>query len=106
CPVTLTYDPPAGKVVNQVAIAGEWNDFSSSALTMQGPDNQGNFRADFTVPTGLHAYKLVLDGSEWILDPAQGYRKYVDSTENSGLRVADCTRPRLSVRSSNKGSDT
>ncbi|MEZ4372859.1 MAG: alpha-amylase family glycosyl hydrolase [Polyangiaceae bacterium] len=102
CPVSLTYDPPAGKVVNQVAIAGEWNGFSASALPMQGPDSQGNFHADFTLPPGLHGYKLVLDGTDWVFDPAEGYRKYVGQTENSGLRVADCTRPQLSVESSAK----
>ncbi|MCB9585520.1 MAG: glycosyl hydrolase [Polyangiaceae bacterium] len=102
CPVSLTYDPPAGKVVSQASIAGEWNGFSASALPMQGPDSQGNFHADFQLPPGLYGYKLVLDGTEWVFDPAQGYRKYVDQTENSGLRVEDCTRPRLSVTSSSK----
>lgn len=103
CPVSLSYDPPAGKVITQVAIAGEWNGFSATALPMQGPDSAGNFHTDFSLPPGIHGYKLVLDGSEWILDPGQGYRKYVDQTENSGLRVPDCTRPRLTVLSTNKG---
>ncbi len=106
CPVSVSYDPPAGKVVNQVAIAGEWNAFSATALTMQGPDSQGIFHADFMLPPGLHGYKLVLDASEWVLDPGQGYRKYVDQTENSALRVADCTRPQLSVQSSSKAQGT
>ena len=97
CPVSIRYKPAAGASVSQVAVAGDWNQFDSGRDVLTGPDSAGQFSIALALTPGMHAYKLVLDGSNWTLDPAQGYRRFVDGTENSGLPVADCTRPQLSV---------
>lgn len=95
CPVTVRYVP--AKSVRSVAIAGEWNGWSTSAQTLSGPDGSGAYTISISLPPGVYGYKLVEDGASWVLDAQNAYRKYVDGTENSGLRVANCFVPKLSV---------
>ncbi|HMR05749.1 MAG TPA: alpha-amylase family glycosyl hydrolase [Polyangiaceae bacterium] len=101
CPVRFTYKPAAGVAPSSVALAGEWNEFDSSAV-MAGPDASGTFSADLELAPGVWAYKLVFGGDDWRLDDNHGYRKYVDGLENSGLRVRDCSLPALVVGETNK----
>ncbi len=101
CSVTLHFKPEAGTTASSVSVAGEWNAFDALATPLSGPDANGEFTATADIPPGNWGYKLVLDGTNWILDPGQGYRKYVDGVENSALRVRDCSKPALTVESSN-----
>jgi glycosidase len=94
CPVTVAYTPPR---TAKVTIAGEWNNFSPSSQPLSGPDAQGAYRVTLQLPPGLYAYKFVLDGTDWQLDPVNSYRKYSGGIENSGLRVADCHHPSLRI---------
>lgn len=96
CTTTFRFQPGAGLAPKSVALAGEWNEFDATAL-MQGPDSSGAFTATVDLAPGMWGYKLVLDGDNWMLDPDEGYRKYVGSEENSAVRVLDCSVPRLSV---------
>lgn len=96
CTTEIRFKPEAGQNVSKVEIAGEWNGFDAKQTTqLKGPDASGYFTGSVQTKPGLWGYKLILDGSNWVLDPGQGYRKYVDGTENSGLRVRDCGFPRL-----------
>lgn len=106
CPVTLRYKPPAGMLVSSVAAAGEWNAFDTAKDPLAGPDASGEYALELRLAPGLHAYKLVLNTNNWILDPGQAYRKYVGGVENSAVRVADCLLPRLEVASSAVGNDS
>jgi neopullulanase len=101
CPVTFRYQTPAGLAVGSLALAGEWNDFDPEHTLFEGPDASGAFSVSIELEPGFWGYKLVLNGSEWSLDPGRGYRKYVGGQENSGIRVADCRVPGLTARSSN-----
>jgi glycosidase len=97
CPVTLTY--AAASSITSVHVAGEWNAFSPTAQPMT-KDDQGNYRALFSLAPGVYGYKLVAQGDTsdpWRLDPGNPYRIYVSTVENSGLRVPDCFRPELVV---------
>ncbi|MEZ4223463.1 MAG: alpha-amylase family glycosyl hydrolase [Polyangiaceae bacterium] len=96
CPTRVTYTPPAGQAPSSIALAGEWNDFDSS-VPMEGPDASGTFSTTVDLSPGTWGYKLVFNGDDWRLDDSQGYRKYVNGTENSGLRVRDCALPALHV---------
>ena len=100
CNVEFRYRPEAGTTVTTVAVAGEWNNFDETVMLLTGPDPSGAYSGAATLPPGTHGYKLVLDGSNWQLDPEQGYRKYVNGVENSAVRVLDCAKPRLSTESS------
>jgi neopullulanase len=89
---------PTG-AVEEVAVAGEWDWDARERLT--DPDGDGLYELERELPAGLWAYKLVVTrpggAVEWLLDPGNPYRAYDGGVENSGVRVDDCTRPRLEV---------
>lgn len=99
CPTLFRFDPPPGGSAPRVA--GEWQGFDlASATLLEGPDPQGMFSGTVDLPPGLHAYKIVYDlggEAQWILDPLQGRRKYLEGTENSAVRVPDCRLPNVTV---------
>lgn len=102
CPTEIRFKPEAGMAVTSVEVAGEWNGFDTSKTTkLSGPDASGYYTGSVELAAGLWGYKLIVNGNNWILDPGQGYRKYVDGTENSGLRVRDCGLPILAASSTN-----
>ncbi len=102
CPTTFRFKPvgPA----EDPRIAGEWHDFElATASPLEGPDGDGFFSTTLDLAPGLHAYKIVYDAggeAQWILDPLQGRRKYIGETENSAIKVADCTLPSFIIDSS------
>ena len=100
CPTTFTFQP--GSVVSNPRIAGEWNGFDPMKTTpMSGPSASGVYTATINLPPGLQAYKVVYkDGSgsdNWVLNPSEGRRKYVNGTENSAIKVRDCSLPTFDV---------
>ncbi|MCC6646740.1 MAG: glycosyl hydrolase, partial [Polyangiaceae bacterium] len=88
CPVTFRYQG-----TGVVKVAGEWSGFDLASATTLSPAG-GAQEATMSLPPGLHAYKLVVDGA-WQLDPAEGRRKYVGGVENSAIKVRDCKKPAL-----------
>lgn len=104
CPTTITFEP--GYVVSNVRVAGEWQGFDlASATQMTGPSAGGVYTATLDIPVGLHGYKVVYDdvnggGTQWILNPSEGRRKYVGGVENSAIKVRDCSVPAFEVLSS------
>ncbi|NUP11624.1 MAG: glycosyl hydrolase [Polyangiaceae bacterium] len=110
CSTTVTFEP--GYVVSNVRIAGSWQGFDlATATPMTGPTAGGQYTATVDLPPGLHGYKIVYDdpnggGTQWILNPSEGRRTYVDGTENSAIKVRDCSRPALTVNSSEAGVGT
>ena len=102
CPAEFRFDPPPGGT--DPRIAGEWHGFDlATAAALTGPDQDGLYLATLELPPGLHAYKVVYDQggqAQWVLDPQQGRRKYVDATENSAVLVRDCRDPALVVEAS------
>lgn len=100
CPTTFAFEPWPG--VSAVRVAGEWQGFDLASAPALAPGGDGSWTAVVELAPGLHAYKLVVDdasGTQWLLDPAQGRRKYVDEVENSAVLVRDCNLPRFDVLS-------
>lgn len=70
-PTTFTYDPK-GRTLSTVHVAGSFNGWAATisaggwALANQG----GIWSLSKQLPSGSHQYKLVLNESEWIVDPA------------------------------------
>lgn len=68
---TFTYDPK-GRALRSVHVAGSFNGWAATIagggwpLVAQG----GTWSLTRQLPTGSHQYKLVLNESEWLLDPA------------------------------------
>ncbi|TKC93675.1 alpha-amylase family glycosyl hydrolase, partial [Polyangium fumosum] len=101
CPTVFTFVPPSGATAPRVP--GEWQGFDlATAPVMSGPDANGAYKATVLLPPGLHGYKLVYQdangSTQWILDQAQGRRKYLGGIENSAVKVRDCSLPTLSVK--------
>lgn len=102
CPTEFRFDPPSGGT--DPKIAGEWQGFDlATAIALTGPDGDGVYSGTALLPPGLHAYKVVYDqggAAQWVLDPAQGRRKYAGGVENSAVLVPDCRDPSLVVEAS------
>ncbi|HPH27934.1 MAG TPA: alpha-amylase family glycosyl hydrolase [Pseudomonadota bacterium] len=95
CPVTFEYQPT--QPATSIALAGEFNGWSTSATPLTGPDAKGLYRATLNLAPGLYGYKVVFGGSDWRLNERSAYRKYVGGTENSGLRVRNCRQVQVEV---------
>ncbi len=100
CPTDVAIHPPSG--ASNLRVAGEWNSFDlATATPLVGPDAGGVYRGTLKLPPGLIGYKFIYDeggSTVWTLDPDQGRRKYVGGVENSGMKVADCSRPALAEK--------
>jgi len=97
CPTAFEYAD--GNGIAAVRISGEWQGFDLPTATSLEQDGD-TWRGTIDLAPGLHAYKVVVDdadSTDWILDPAQGRRKYVDDVENSAVLVPDCNLPTLVV---------
>ncbi|MCB9596506.1 MAG: DUF1592 domain-containing protein [Sandaracinaceae bacterium] len=66
-PTTFRYDP-AGRSLTSVHVAGSFNGWDAAAWPMTRTGAQWTLTR--ALPVGVHEYKLVLDGGEWIPDPA------------------------------------
>lgn len=91
CDTTFHYRPATA--ISSVAVAGEFNNWSTTATPLTDPDNDGLYTAKVTIPTGSYGYKLVVNGSDWQLDPQNPFRVYVNEVENSRIIVPDCKAP-------------
>lgn len=68
---TFAFDPK-GRPTTSVHVAGSFNGWAGTVAAGGWPLTKlanGTFSATRTVPPGAHQYKLVLDDTEWILDP-------------------------------------
>ncbi|MFO0549573.1 MAG: alpha-amylase family glycosyl hydrolase [Polyangiaceae bacterium] len=99
CPTQITFE--TGDAVTNVRVAGEWQGFDlATATPMTGPTAGGVYTATVELPPGLNGYKIVYEqngSTQWVLNPAEGRRKYVGGIENSGIQVRDCSLPAVSV---------
>lgn len=97
CDVTFTWKPPVGTTVQSAALVGEWNMFAKPGTAMKGPDANGAYSAVVQLQPGMTGYKILTDGTNYLLDAGASYRKYVGGVENSGVRVANCYQPSLTL---------
>ncbi len=54
----------------QVAVAGDFNRWDPDRDRLSGPDAQGVWTVTLPLPAGRYEYRFVVDGAEWVLDPA------------------------------------
>ncbi|MBW2460986.1 MAG: glycogen-binding domain-containing protein, partial [Deltaproteobacteria bacterium] len=97
CSATVTFRATGS--TPDVHIAGPFNEWDETADRMVD-DGTGVYRITLALTPGVHSYKLFVEGDgqePWRLDPDNAYRAYDGGEENSGLRVADCRVPALSV---------
>ena len=78
----------------------ELNGWDTAAWALEDGDADGLWEGTFDVaelPSGPFGYKVLLNGTEWLLDPPIPERVYVDGIENSRGRIPDCTLPHLQL---------
>jgi 1,4-alpha-glucan branching enzyme len=56
------------------------------AVPMTKGDN-GVWTTKVSLPTGTHAYKFLVNGKDWVLDPDSSAKKTVDGNENSAVEI-------------------
>lgn len=64
--VTFRLYAPDAKSVH---LAGTFNNWSTTATPMQGPDANGYWTVTLTLANGRYEYKFVVDGGKWLEDP-------------------------------------
>src|SRR3712207_5445272 len=75
------YKAPNAKTVDLMC---EFNGWKGIPMT-KGEDGVWTVKVD--LPSGTHAYKFLVDGTEWVFDPENSARKTVDGAENSAVKV-------------------
>lgn len=75
------YKAPDAKSVELMC---EFNGWKSMPMT-KGDD--GVWTAKVSLPTGTHAYKFLVNGSDWVLDLENSAKKTVDGVENSAVEI-------------------
>jgi cyclomaltodextrinase / maltogenic alpha-amylase / neopullulanase len=76
------YDPPSTNSPKQVAVGGDFNQWSHSANPMV-PDGAGHYVADVKLAEGPYAYRFYVDGG-WVNDSAS--HSEADLEESNGIR--------------------
>lgn len=86
----VLYAPTA----KQVAVAGTFNQWDPQAAPLARVDGNGVWTVTLPLPIGQHQYAFVIDGRQWIPDPAApavddgfGRRNSVLAVGASGVRV-------------------
>lgn len=62
------YRAPAG--TRSVFVAGSFNNWSGNATALTDADGDGTWEVAYPLPEGEHTYKFVVNGTDWIPDPA------------------------------------
>ena len=106
CGTTFTFH---GAAPAAVSVAGEFNNWDTTATKLTGPDGKGDWTATVMLAPGAYAYKVVTADAggalTWQLDPSTPYTKYVGGVENSVVEVDDCKTPVLQFKALTKTAD-
>ena len=54
----------------QVSLAGSFNRWDPAAHLMTGPDRNGNWNLEIPLAPGRYEYLYLINGAEWVPDPA------------------------------------
>lgn len=58
--------PDAGRV----ELVGDFTAWQPGRIRLEGPDASGHWTADIRLPEGRHEYIFLVDGRQWVADPA------------------------------------
>ncbi|MBA3962267.1 MAG: hypothetical protein H0X40_10235 [Chthoniobacterales bacterium] len=81
-----------------VAIAAEFNQWHGQQMSKQA---DGTWKISISLSAGTYGYKFLVNGSDWLFDPANSKRKTVNGTEIQRSRSARLTMtplPRPALR--------
>ncbi len=102
CTHTFRYVPAPGQTVSSVHVPGSFNGWDEAGLPMTAVpgDPAGAWEATLDMADlapGSYGYKLLVNGTDWLLDPLQKMKRFDGEFENSKLLVPDCRAPALEV---------
>lgn len=73
---------------NTVALVGDFNHWSPTATPLRPAGSNGVWIVDVPLPAGRHEYAFVIDGVQWVVDPAAPRAPTADfGTPNSVVTV-------------------
>jgi 1,4-alpha-glucan branching enzyme len=75
------YKAPDAK---SVELMSDFNGWKAVQMT-KGSD--GVWTAKVSLSTGTHAYKFLVNGTDWVFDPDNSNKKTVDGVENSAVEI-------------------
>ena len=81
-------------------VPNELTGWDTAAWPLADEDGDGLWTGTFDVSdlnAGPFGYKVLLNGSDWIVDPSNPERIYVDGVENSRGRIPNCAVPELQL---------
>lgn len=80
----------SGIKANQIAVAGDFNGWNTSANQLEDPDGDGIWTGKMQLKPGRYEYMLVIDDSKWITDPnAKVYTDDGFGSRNAVLYIND-----------------
>jgi glycosidase len=92
---TFSFTLPAGAIKPQsMNLAGDFNGWSPTANAMREKD--GVYSATVALSPGVHQYKFVVDGNNWIIDPAADVslgQPDGQGGNNSGVNITADAKP-------------
>lgn len=77
-----------------VSVAGEFNDWHAQPMAKQ---SDGVWSTKVALAPGTYGYKFLVNGSEWMFDPANSERKTVGGIENSSIEIKAGAESRVAV---------
>ncbi len=86
-------DVPAS--ITSVTLAGEFSQWKPNVALQ--PVGNGVWEGSLKAPAGHYAYKVVLNGQVWCVDPQNPMQKYDNDVANSLVQVPDCRVPELTL---------
>lgn len=60
---------------HSVELVGTFTDWRAGQLRLIGPDAAGHWTADVDLPAGRYEYGFLVDGKQWLADPAAEIRR-------------------------------
>lgn len=70
--VTFEFHAPGAQ---RVEVVGSFTDWKPDGIKLDGPDGSGHWSATVRLPSGLHEYLFLIDGTEWETDPNAAARR-------------------------------
>lgn len=85
--IAVSFELPAPKA-RRVFVVGDFNDWNTTATAMADPDGDGIWSVTVGLRQGRYAYKFLVDGERWVIDPdAQAFRPDGFGGQNALLRL-------------------
>lgn len=85
--VAVRFELPAPKA-SRVTVVGDFNDWNTAATDLRDDDGDGIWTVTVGLHKGRYAYKFLVDGQQWVLDPdAEAVRPDGFGGQNALLRL-------------------